>query len=57
MAYADDVFIKMCKDILENGQDTKGEKVRPHWEDGTAAYTVRISDPDTQKDRPEIRNG
>ncbi len=41
MAYADDVFIRMCTDILEGGQDTQGEKVRPHWEDGTPAYTIK----------------
>ena len=41
MAYADDVFIKMCRDILDGGQDTTGEKVRPHWEDGTPAYTLK----------------
>ena len=35
MSYADDVFIKMCQDILENGTSTEGEKVRPVWEDGT----------------------
>ena len=29
MSYADDVFIKMCQDILENGTSTEGEKVRP----------------------------
>ena len=31
MSKADDIFISMCKDILENGVDTKGEKVRPVW--------------------------
>lgn len=31
----------MCQDILDNGTDTQGEKVRPHWEDGTAAYTIK----------------
>ena len=31
MSYADDVFIRMCKDILENGTSTEGEKVRPKW--------------------------
>ena len=41
MAYADEVFIKMCRDILSSGQDTTGEKVRPHWEDGTPAYTIK----------------
>ena len=41
MAYADEVFIKMCRDIIDNGIDTTGEKVRPHWPDGTPAYTVK----------------
>ncbi|MBP3609078.1 MAG: thymidylate synthase [Lachnospiraceae bacterium] len=41
MSYADDVFIRMCKDILENGTSTEGEKVRPKWEDGTFAYTIK----------------
>ena len=41
MSYADRIFIDMCKDILENGVSTEGEKVRPHWEDGTPAYTVK----------------
>ena len=41
MAYADEVFIKMCRDIIDNGVDTTGEKVRPHWPDGTAAYTIK----------------
>ena len=29
MAYADEVFINMCRDIIDNGIDTTGEKVRP----------------------------
>ena len=41
MSKADVVFINMCRDILDNGTDTKGEKVRPHWEDGTPAYTIK----------------
>ena len=41
MAYADEVFIRMCRDIIDNGVDTTGEKVRPHWPDGTPAYTVK----------------
>lgn len=41
MSLADTVFINMCRDILENGTSTEGEKVRPHWEDGTPAYTVK----------------
>ena len=41
MSYADKVFVDMCRDIIENGTSTEGEKVRPKWEDGTAAYTVK----------------
>lgn len=41
MSYADQLFINMCKDILENGVSTEGEKVRPKWEDGTSAYTIK----------------
>ena len=31
----------MCKDVIENGTSTEGEKVRPVWEDGTSAYTIK----------------
>ena len=41
MSYADKVFIDMCKDIIANGVSTEGEKVRPHWEDGTSAYIIK----------------
>ncbi|MDO4941377.1 MAG: thymidylate synthase [Lachnospiraceae bacterium] len=41
MSYADTLFIQMCKDIIENGYSTEGEKVRPKWEDGTFAYTIK----------------
>lgn len=41
MSYADKVFKETCKDILENGTDTRGQKVRPLWEDGTPAYTIK----------------
>lgn len=41
MSCADRLFIRMCEDILENGTSTEGEKVRPHWEDGTPAYTIK----------------
>jgi len=41
MSLADTIFIHMCKDILENGSSTEGEKVRPKWEDGTSAYTMK----------------
>ena len=39
MSLADHIFIDMCNDILTNGTSTEGEKVRPHWPDGTHACT------------------
>ena len=60
MSYADDVFIKMCQDILENGTSTEGEKVRPVWEDGTPAYTIKkfgvVNRYDLRKEFQEVRN-
>ena len=41
MSYADQIFVNMCRDILDNGVSTEGEKVRPKWEDGTSAYTIK----------------
>ena len=43
MSYADKIFIQMCRDIIDNGTSTEGEKVRPVWEDGTPAYTIKNS--------------
>lgn len=41
MSLADNIFINMCRDILDNGVSTEGEKVRPHWADGSSAYTIK----------------
>ena len=41
MSYADEVFIANCKDILENGVWDTDFEVRPHWEDGTPAHTIK----------------
>jgi len=41
MSIADELFKETCRDILENGYDQTGEAVRPHWEDGTPAYTIK----------------
>ena len=41
MSKADIIFVNNCKQILESGMSTENEKVRPHWEDGTAAYTIK----------------
>ena len=41
MSRADRIFIDNCRDILEHGWwDTEAE-VRPRWEDGTPAHTVK----------------
>lgn len=41
MSRADDVFIQNCRDILENGVSDADMHVRPHWEDGTPAHTIK----------------
>lgn len=41
MSKADQIYKNMCRDILENGTSTEGEAVRPHWADGTSAYTLK----------------
>ena len=41
MSKADSIFIRMCRDIIDNGTTTQGQKVRPHWPDGTPAYTIK----------------
>ena len=41
MSLADKIFVDMCNDILDNGTSTEGELVRPHWEDGASAYTIK----------------
>ena len=41
MSYADQIFIENCKDILENGTWDTDLPVRPHWEDGTTAHTIK----------------
>ena len=41
MSIADEIFKANCTDILKNGFSTEGEKVRPVWEDGTKAYTLK----------------
>jgi len=41
MSYADDIFIKMCQEIIEDGFSSEGTKVRPVWDDGAMAHTVK----------------
>ena len=58
MSAADKIFKEMCRDILENGTSTEGEKVRPHWPDGTSAYTIKkfgvINRYDLRKEFPAL---
>lgn len=41
MSKADEIFIQNCKDILSNGCWDTDLAVRPRWEDGTSAHTVK----------------
>ncbi len=41
MSKADELFVSMCQDILDHGTTTEGQEVRPRWEDGTPAYTIK----------------
>ena len=58
MSYADKLFKETCRDILENGTDTQGQLVRPKWEDGTPAYTIKkfgvVNRYDLRKEFPAI---
>lgn len=58
MSLADTIFIDMCNDILEHGTSTEGEKVRPKWEDGSYAYTIKkfgvVNRYDLSKEFPAI---
>ena len=40
MSYADELFIKNCKEIIENGVSDADMNVRPKWDDGTDAFTI-----------------
>ena len=48
----------MCRDIIDHGTSTEGEKVRPRWEDGTPAYTIKkfgvVNRYDLRKEFPAI---
>lgn len=41
MSKADDIFIAMCKDILESGYSSEGQSVRARWDDGTPAHAIK----------------
>ena len=41
MSIADDIFISTCRESLDQGTWDTNSKVRPHWEDGTPAHTIK----------------
>ena len=41
MSKADELYRQTCLDILNNGFYDTDLEVRPHWEDGTPAHTVK----------------
>ena len=41
MSKADKIFADMCRDIIENGWSDEACEVRPRWEDGTPAHTIK----------------
>ena len=41
MSRADNIFIQNCKDILTNGVWDTDKEVRPKWDDGAPAHTVK----------------
>ena len=56
MSYADQVFRQNCLDILQNGARDDNLTVRPHWDDGTPAHTIKkfgiVNRYDLQKEFP-----
>lgn len=42
MSLADTIFLQNCKDILEHGVWDKDYDVRPRWNDGTPAHTIKL---------------
>ena len=58
MSNADIQFINLCKSILYHGTSTEGQVVRPHWEDGSSAYTLKkfgvVNKYDLRKEFPAI---
>ncbi len=42
MSRADEVFLQNCRDILDHGVWDTALPVRPKWEDGASAHTVKL---------------
>ena len=41
MSQADALFIHTCREILDTGVWDTDQNVRPHWDDGTPAHTIK----------------
>lgn len=41
MSKADQIFVNMCTDIIENGFSSEGQTVRAKWADGIPAHTIK----------------
>lgn len=58
MSYADRVFVDMCEEIINRGTGSQGMEVRPRWEDGTPAHTIKrfgvVNRYDLSKEFPAI---
>ena len=56
MSHADELFIRTCRDILDNGVWDTDQNVRPRWEDGAPAHTIKkfgiVNRYDLQKEFP-----
>ena len=56
MSYADQVFMQNIREILDHGVWDTDQNVRPHWEDGTPAHTIKkfgiVNRYDLQKEFP-----
>ncbi|MBQ7713150.1 MAG: thymidylate synthase [Clostridia bacterium] len=56
MSIADEIFIENVKDILSNGVSDADMEVRPRWDDGTPAHTIKkfciVNRYDLQKEFP-----
>lgn len=58
MSYADEIFMANCRQILSEGVWDTDQEVRPRWEDGTPAHTVKcfglVNRYDLQKEFPML---
>ncbi len=41
MSYADKIFVENCRTILDEGISNEGTVIRPRWQDGTPAYSIK----------------